>query len=88
MARTLSRDGSSDERHLADGSFIHGAQALMAWCVGNAKVERILITKQASGSAKIDALMATLNATDLMSLDPALPGGGPSIYESRPLLVV
>src|SRR5258706_1796899 len=80
------------ERHLADGSFAHGAQPLMAWCVSNAKVEQrangILITKQASGTAKIDALMATFNATDLMSLDPALPGGGPSIYETRPLLMV
>ena len=80
------------ERHLADGSFVHGAQPLMAWCVGNAKVEQrangILITKQASGTAKIDSLMATFNATDLMSLDPPLPGGGPSIYETREILVV
>jgi phage terminase large subunit-like protein len=79
------------ERHLADGSFAHGAQPLMAWCVGNAKVEQrangILITKQASGNAKIDPLMATYNATDLMSLDPAVPNG-PSIYETRELLVV
>ena len=64
----------------------------MAWCVGNAKVEQrangILITKQASGTAKIDSLMATFNATDLMSLDPPLPGGGPSIYETREILVV
>jgi phage terminase large subunit-like protein len=77
------------ERHLADGSFVHGAQPLMAWCVGNAKVEPrangILITKQASGTAKIDALMATFNATDLMSLDPS---GNQSVYESRSLLVV
>jgi phage terminase large subunit-like protein len=77
---------------LADGSFVHGAQILMAWCVGNAKVEQrangILITKQASGTAKIDSLMATFNATDLMSLDPPLPGGGPSIYETRDILVV
>jgi phage terminase large subunit-like protein len=40
------------ERHLGEGSFIHGAQPLMAWVVGNAKVEQransILITKQAS----------------------------------------
>jgi phage terminase large subunit-like protein len=80
------------ERHLADGSFVHGGQPLMAWCVGNAKVEQransILITKQASGTAKIDALAATFNATDLMSLDPPLPGGGPSIYETRDLLMV
>jgi phage terminase large subunit-like protein len=77
------------ERHLADGSFLRGSQPLMAWCVGNAKVEPrangILITKQASGTAKIDALMATFNATDLMSLDPS---GNQSIYNSRDLLVV
>jgi phage terminase large subunit-like protein len=80
------------ERHLADGSFIHGAQPLMEFCVSNAKIEQransILITKQASGTAKIDALSATLNAVDLMSLNPPLPGGGPSIYEVREMLVV
>jgi phage terminase large subunit-like protein len=78
------------ERHLADGSFVHGAQPLMAWCVGNAKVEPrangILITKQASGTAKIDALMATFNATDLMSLDPS---SNRSIYTAeRGLLIL
>ena len=64
----------------------------MAWCIGNAKIEPrangILITKQASDTAKIDALMATFHATALMSLDPVLPGGGPSIYETRPILMV
>jgi phage terminase large subunit-like protein len=36
----------------------------MAWCVSNAKIEQransVLVTKQASGTAKIDALAATL----------------------------
>jgi phage terminase large subunit-like protein len=77
------------ERHLASGSFVHGAQPLMAWCVGNAKVEQrangILITKQASGTAKIDALMATFNATDLMSLDPS---NNMSIYNGEHGLLV
>lgn len=63
------------ERNLAQGTFIHGAQPLMAWSVGNAKVEQrsnsILITKQASGTAKIDPLMALLNAAHLMSLNPS-----------------
>jgi phage terminase large subunit-like protein len=62
------------ERKLAEGTMVHGGQRLMAWCVGNAKVEpkgnAILITKQASGSAKIDPLMATFNAVSLMSLNP------------------
>lgn len=63
------------ERWLADGSFSPAAQPMMAWCVGNARVEpranSILITKQASGSAKIDPLMAMFNAVSLMSLNPA-----------------
>jgi len=62
------------ERKLAEGSIIHGAQPLMAWAVGNAKVEpkgnAITITKQTSGSAKIDPLMATFNAVALMAMNP------------------
>ena len=63
------------ERRLAEGGLVHGGQRLMAWCVGNAKVEQrgnaIVITKQKSGSAKIDPLMATFNAVSLMQLNPA-----------------
>ncbi len=62
------------ERKLAEGAIIHGKQALMSWCCSNAKVEprgnSILITKQASGSAKIDPLMAVFNAVSLLSLNP------------------
>lgn len=66
------------ERKLAEGVIEHGAQPLMAWCVGNAKVEprgnAIIITKQASGTAKIDPLMALLSAVWLMSLNPEAIG--------------
>ena len=63
------------ERKLAEGGMWHDGSPMMAWCVGNAKVEprgnSILITKQASGFAKIDPLMALFNAVSLMALNPA-----------------
>lgn len=62
------------ERRLAEGKLEHADQPLMAWCVSNCRVEpranSILITKQASGSAKIDPVMALFNAVSLMALNP------------------
>jgi len=62
------------ERKLAEKKMIHGGTRLMNWCVGNARIEprgnAALITKQASGNAKIDPLMATFNAVSLMALNP------------------
>lgn len=62
------------ERKLAEGVIWHAEQGLMTWCVGNAKVEprgnASLITKQASGQAKIDPLMAFFNAVSLMATNP------------------
>lgn len=67
------------ERRVAGGTLIHGGRPLMNWCVGNAKVEpkgnAILVTKQASGSAKIDPLMALFDAVSLMMLEPEAAGG-------------
>lgn len=66
------------ERKLAEGGFGHSGSAMMAWCVGNAKIvpvgNAVSITKQASGFAKIDPLMALLNAAQLMSLNPESRG--------------
>ena len=62
------------ERRLAQGTMSHSGQKLMNWCVGNARIEQrsnsILVTKQASGTAKIDPLIGVFNSVALMSLNP------------------
>lgn len=62
------------ERKLADGTFFHGGTELMKFCVGNAKAESrgnaIMITKQVSGRAKIDPVIAMGEAGILMSWNP------------------
>lgn len=62
------------EFKLSDGTLRHSGLELMNWVVGNAKVESrgnaILITKQASGRAKIDPLIAAGEAAILMSWNP------------------
>lgn len=75
------------ERKVAGGELEHGGSRLMAWCVGNAKAEpkgnAITITKQISGSAKIDPLMALFDAASLMALGPAAGIAG-SVYDHLP----
>jgi len=62
------------ERRVAEGTLIHGGQPLMTWCVGNARAEirgnNIYVTKQASGTGKIDPVMAMFNAIALLALGP------------------
>lgn len=79
------------ERRIAERTLLHGGQPIMSWCVGNARVEprgnAILITKQASGTAKIDPLMATFNAVALMAMNPEARRSR-SIYEDRGVVVL
>ncbi|WKL57249.1 terminase large subunit [Asticcacaulis sp. ZE23SCel15] len=62
------------ERKLTDSTLSHDGSALMVWVVGNAKVEMRgnsgMITKQVSGRAKIDPLIALFCAAILMSWNP------------------
>ena len=77
------------ERWLAEGQLGHCGSDMMAWCVGNAKIvpvgNAVSITKQASGNAKIDPLMALLNAASLMALNPE---SSSSVYNERGFMSV
>jgi phage terminase large subunit-like protein len=71
------------ERRLGAGTLWHGGLELMAWCIGNAKIvpagNAVLITKQVSGSAKIDPLLALIDAVSLMMLNPRSRDSSPEI---------
>lgn len=62
------------ERKLAESVLVHDGNDAGNWYVGNAKMvvrgNGKYITKQVSGTAKIDPLMALFNAIELMSLNP------------------
>lgn len=68
----------STEVKLASGALVHSGQAIMSWCVGNAKVlpkgNAITIDKQAAGAGKIDPLVATFIAAALMGQNPEAQG--------------
>lgn len=73
------------ERDLVAGELRCAKSLLMRWCVSNCKVEvkgnAIAITKQASGSAKIDPVMSLFNAQSCMNLNPE--AAGKTIYNDR-----
>lgn len=78
------------ETKLSDGDLVHAGQPLMAWCVGNAKIQTTqngyIVTKQASGTAKIDPLMALFDAAGVMRLNPE--SRSPAYSDGHGLLII
>ena len=78
------------ERKLKSRTLIHGNQAMLNWCVSNAKVIRrgnsVVVEKTVSGKAKIDPVIAMLNAIHLMGYNPQAVGR--SVYERRGAILV
>jgi phage terminase large subunit-like protein len=78
------------EVKLADGELTHAGQGVTAWAMGNVKIEAkgnaITITKQVSGTGKIDPVMALVMAGALMSRNPEASGG--SYLEEEALMVI
>lgn len=66
------------ERWLASGELFVAKQALMRWCVGNARIvpkgNGVQVDKAVSGKAKIDPLISLFNATFELAKNPPAMG--------------
>lgn len=71
------------ELALVAGRYKHAEQPIVDWNMGNAKVvargNAMLVTKEVSGKAKIDLVISSLCAAELMSYNPSARTGGYSL---------
>ena len=79
------------ERRVANGTLLHSGSPMMAWAVGNLKIEptatAIRASKQNAGDAKIDPVMALFDAVTVMSRNPTAAEQG-SYLETGSLVTV
>lgn len=72
------------ENWLSAGELFVAKQSLMRWCISNARIEQrsngIILSKAASGIAKIDPVMALLDAALPMSKNPPAKTGGELLF--------
>lgn len=77
---------------LGDGRLRHDGSDMMAWCVSNALVQlkgsAVYVSKESSGTGKIDPLVALLNAAKVMELGPVAGASAESVYATRGLVVI
>ncbi|MBZ9985680.1 terminase large subunit [Mesorhizobium sp. BH1-1-5] len=78
------------EHKLSDDTISHDGSSMMAWAVGNVKIEikgnGNMATKQAAGRTKIDPVIAMLCAAILMSWNPEAFGN--SVYRERGIMAL
>lgn len=78
------------EHKLSEDTISHDGSAMMAWSVGNVKIEvkgnGNMATKQAAGRTKIDPVIAMLCAAILMSWNPEAFGN--SVYRERGIMAL
>ncbi len=82
----LATHAQTAERWLAGGELQVAKQDLMVWSVGNAIMEPrsngAIITKAASGKAKIDPVIALINAVAVLSQNPEARGPKKMVFFS------
>lgn len=80
------------EHKLSDDTISHDGSGLMAWSVGNVKIEvkgnGNMATKQAAGRAKIDPVIAMLCAAILMSWNPEASAMNLDEFLSAPVMAM
>lgn len=80
------------QRKLWGKQITHGAQPMMAWCVSNARAiqkgNSVLIDKAVSGKAKIDPVIAMLNAAKMMERAPEAAGSPSSPWDDPEFSIV